>query len=197
MYKLAVVLFFIIIHVTTAYLKGGISNNDALNNTTQNIWNKLQLWCFPSNSSRSLSATVDLITSESIKTVDGVIPEVSCPLGTYRPTGSTVLVRVSGQRQDGCKPCPRGRYGDKSGLLSVKCSGSCPPGTYSDVVGLKSISDCKKCAPGKYGVKTGLTSDKCTANCPNGKYSDTEGNIALSSCKDCPPNYFHWQCVKL
>jgi hypothetical protein len=63
-----------------------------------------------SNSSimRALAATTDPITGESVETFNGQIPASSCPLGKYRPSGSTNLVRITGQRTDGCVYCPRG-----------------------------------------------------------------------------------------
>eukprot|EP01040_Poterioochromonas_malhamensis_P010769 gene10769-11738_t len=140
---------------------------------------------------RSLSATVDLNTGENVKTVNGTIPEVSCPLGTYRPSGSTVLRRVSGQRQDGCQRCPKGRYGDKMGLTHPSCSGVCPVGTYGDEDGLKSKKECKLCPPGTYGTRSGLTTATCSGLCPKGTYSDSYGS---RKCKKCPPNYNMWQC---
>lgn len=111
----------------------------------------------------------------------------------YRPSGSTNLVRVSGQRQDGCLPCPRGRYGSTVGLKTHSCSGACPIGTYSDKVGLESITDCQKCPPGTYGLYSGLTTAKCSGVCPAGTYSDEPGS---SSCKKCPLHYHGWQCSK-
>lgn len=148
---------------------------------------------FPTNL-RKLSAANDLNTGESVRnTINGSIPEVSCPEGYYRPSGSTLLHRVSGQRQDGCNPCPKGRYGDRMGLTHSTCSGVCPVGTYSDVVGLKSVGDCKKCAPGTFATRSGLTTTSCSGMCPKGFYSDTYG---AKKCKKCPKGYNMWQCVE-
>ena len=109
----------------------------------------------------------------------------------YRPSGSTKLHRVSGNRQDGCNPCPKGRYGDTMGLQHPSCTAPCPVGTYSDAVGLTSIKECKKCPEGTFGRNRGLTTSTCSGKCPKGKYSDLPGSI---QCKDCPPNYRMWQC---
>lgn len=142
---------------------------------------------------RKLSADFDLVTGENLKTVRGKVPEISCPLGHYRPPGSTDTKRVSAQRQDGCKRCPRGRYGDSVGLLVATCTAACPVGTYGDQEGLESVSDCQKCPPGSFGINRGMKTKECSGLCPRGRYSDTFG---ASSCKVCPPHYHDWQCSK-
>jgi len=145
------------------------------------------------HTSRMLSLEFDMTTHQYLRTTDGVIPEVSCPLGHYRPSGSTLLYRVSGQRQDGCRPCPKGRYGGTVGLKTASCSGACPIGTYGDEVGLEDISDCQACPPGTYGIYSGMTTSKCSGECPKGYYSDTYG---ASTCIKCPLHYHGWQCSK-
>lgn len=140
---------------------------------------------------RRLSIAVDINTGENLRTINGTIPEVSCPLGHYRPSGSTKLFRVSGNRQDGCFPCPKGRYGDSVGLKHSSCTASCPIGTYSDRLGLTSVSECSKCPKGTFGKNRGLTTSECSGVCPKGRYTDKEGSI---SCKLCPKNYYMHQC---
>mmetsp|Transcript_7599 Transcript_7599/g.11343 ORF Transcript_7599/g.11343 Transcript_7599/m.11343 type:complete len:178 (+) Transcript_7599:147-680(+) len=143
---------------------------------------------------RKLSENTDFYTKENVRTVNGQIPLVSCPLGYYRLQVDHNPLTVSSQRQDGCVPCSRGKYGDTMGLVTYRCTGVCPAGKYSDQVGLKSKEECKLCPPGTYGSQSGLKTSKCTKKCPPGRYSDTYGNTELSSCKICPPNYFQWQC---
>ena len=140
---------------------------------------------------RRLSSAVDINTGENLRTINGTIPEVSCPLGHYRPSGSTKLFRVSGNRQDGCFPCPKGRYGDSMGLKHSSCTAACPVGTYSGKVGLKSIDECMKCPKGTFGKNRGLTTSECSGVCPRGKYTDKEGS---PSCKVCPKKYYMHQC---
>jgi hypothetical protein len=152
----------------------------------------VNLYQRPYSVSRKLSASLDLNTGENIKNVNGTIPEVTCQLGHYRPKGSTILHRVSGQRQDGCYPCPKGRYGDKMGLTHYTCSGLCPVGTYGDETGLTSVKECKACRPGTFSVKSGATSRGCSGVCPKGKYSDHAG---AKECKVCPKGYYMWQCI--
>lgn len=170
---------------------------------------------------RVLSASFDIFTNETLRTYDGQIPIVSCPLGHYRPAsnlrsnkaadGSTFLSsnldsntgteihasKLNGQRQDGCVACSRGKYGSETGLISEKCSGFCPPGTYGDKTGLKSMEECQLCPPGTYteqrGTTGSTTSNRCHL-CPVGKYSDTSGNTRRSSCIPCPHGYHGWQC---
>ena len=112
----------------------------------------------------------------------------------FRPSGSTVLRRVSGPRQDGCRPCPRGRYGDRMGLKHSTCSGLCPVGTYGDKEGLTSILECKACPTGTFGARSGLTSSLCSGKCPKGYYTDLERS---TSCKKCPLHYTGSQCVDI
>lgn len=166
--------------------------------------------------SRILSSDTDYHTGENLRTVDGQIPLVSCPLGylidnyvsylkdsfeiilfscrKYRANLITNPLTMKSQREDGCKPCPRGRYGDTIGLISYRCTAMCPAGKYGDLQGATSIKDCKDCPPGTYGKSRGLITAECSKKCPAGKYSDTYGNTVASSCKVCPPNYFQWQC---
>ena len=104
---------------------------------------------------RRLSATFDLFTNETVRTYNGDIPLVSCPKGYYRPTSnlrsiethygaaksSNIFLKMDrqkvdptykgtvgsyGNRYDGCVACPRGRYGDTSGLLTKFCTADCP-----------------------------------------------------------------------
>ena len=148
-----------------------------------------------SSQSRRLSLSFDYFTHENVRTINGVVPSTSCALGTYRPEGNTNLLRVYGQRQDGCIACPKGSYGDTIGLTSIHCSGLCPRGTFSDVTGLVSSDQCKKCPPGHYGYKEGLSTETCSAKCPLGTYTDFYGALSVKDCKPCPAGYRGWQCT--
>ena len=50
-----------------------------------------------------------------------------------------------------CSFCPAGKYGGQPGLIQETCSGRCPKGFYSNVVGLTSVGQCKKCITGYRG----------------------------------------------
>ena len=144
---------------------------------------------------RRLSLAQDWFTGENTKTINGVVPETSCPLGTYRPPGNTNTFRLNGQREDGCVPCPLGTYGDSIGLTSKLCSGLCPVGTYSDMPGLMSSQQCKLCPPGYFGAIPGQTSSTCSGPCPLGTYTDFYGATTVRQCKSCPYGYRGWQCT--
>ncbi len=157
---------------------------------------------------RRLSLEFDLVTEESIKTYNGRVPRISCPVGFYRPPGGTDLVTVSGQRQDGCEPCPRGRYGSTTGLTSNTCTKPCPAGKFGPNHGITSEDQCQLCPLGRFGTNTGLIdgassakttqcpSGKCSCvKCPAGKYTSTTGNNKATNCKVCPPGFRGWQCT--
>jgi len=149
---------------------------------------------------RRLSAKVDWFSGESLVTVNGMVPAVLCPAGTFRPPGSTKLQMVTGQRDDGCLPCPRGRFGSTTGLVSPACTGPCPLGKYGSQIGLASAASCQLCPPGRFGAGTGLTGASCTGTkcctaCAAGKYSIVEGATSIQSCLTCPPEFRAWGCV--
>ena len=118
-----------------------------------------------------------------------------CVFRTYRPGGSTNLVRVTGQRLDGCVACPRGRYGSTAGLTLSSCSGPCPIGTYGDETGLVSVAGCKPCPLGKYSAAAGIISESQCVACPAGRYSDVAALTNAGQCKICPFGYGMYQCV--
>ena len=145
-------------------------------------------------SRRKLRNRFDWRTSETLTTYNGIVPQVTCPMGTYRPQGSTKLVMITGQREDGCVPCPRGRYGQTEGLESASCTGPCPVGRFSEQLGLISKDDCELCPAGRVGANSGLTTRDCSGNCPAGKYSSKTGATATRDCLNCPTGYRGWQC---
>jgi|Transcript_14078 hypothetical protein len=140
--------------------------------------------------SRKLSASTGLITGEAIRTTNGFVPLVTCEVGTFRPIGSTSI--VSGQRLDGCVPCPRGKYGAATGGL-ISCV-KCPRGTFGDQAGYTSVKMCQKCPPNRYGDREGLVSKVCNKKCLSGFYSLTYGNTNIKSCLVCPTTYQGGQC---
>ena len=95
------------------------------------------------------SRIISWTSSETTETINGVVPITSCPAGKYRGDGSSIYSRSNGQRIDGCQFCPRGTYGDSSGLTSAVCSGPCPKGRYRDQKGAVNENDCFLCPPGK------------------------------------------------
>ena len=146
--------------------------------------------------SRRLSADVSWLTGENLRTINGRVPLISCPPGYYRPSGSTDLLMVNGgQRENGCAPCPRGRYGESSGLKSSSCTAPCPAGTYSTRLGLQSKVDCELCPPGRWGTAPGQTTPGCTGTCPLGKYSNAFGATTSSTCQKCLAGMRIWQCI--
>jgi hypothetical protein len=145
-------------------------------------------------SRRRLSTTIDFATGETTVTYDGKVPQSTCPMGYYRPPGSSNLHRITGQRMDGCRPCPRGRYGSSTGQSSSTCTAPCPVGRYGANLAATSVADCEFCPLGRYGISSGLTSAKCTAHCPSGTYGARVGLIQSSSCTTCSPGMMTGQC---
>lgn len=135
--------------------------------------------------SRQLSSTEDALTGDIVKTFNGKVPRVRCEAGFYRPSGGSNLQMITGQKLDGCIPCPRGVYGSTTGLTDRSCTGSCPLGKYSSMVGRTSADDCLPCPLGRYGSGIALTSSLCSGACPTGKYSQLEGATSVSACTPC------------
>jgi len=142
-----------------------------------------------------------LFESESLETDRGIIPTISCPLGMYRlVTGATYSRRPGGFREDGCIPCPRGRYGSTHDLTSSGCTDECPKGTYRDTPGAQSAADCFFCPEGTYGSSEGLVDKSCSGQCTDHNtvntryYSDVVGLTQSSDCKVCAEGYRGWQC---
>ena len=134
---------------------------------------------------RRLSSSTDMLMGDVIRTFNGQVPRVGCEAGFYRPSGGNNLQMTTGQRLDGCYACPRGTYGSQTGMTDRSCSGSCPVGRYSNLVGRTSIDDCIPCPLGRYGSGTGLTSSQCSGGCPAGKFTPTTGTKDVSQCQDC------------
>ena len=92
--------------------------------------------------SRQLSAATDPVSGQTVQTYNGIVPIETCPIGYYRPLGSTSRNMITGQRLDGCLACPRGTYGQT--VTGTPCV-LCPIGTYGDETGLTSIRQCQVC----------------------------------------------------
>ena len=106
--------------------------------------------------------------------IRGLIEPVTvCPAGYFCPVGTT-----EGQEN----VCPAGAYcPEKSSQPHL-----CPPGTYSENVGLNSSSSCSPCPLGKYCDSYGLTEPK--GNCSSGYYCPTGSNS--STAVVCPAGKF-------
>lgn len=167
---------------------------NAANNVENDTLDSLDSSYEDGNHRRRLSNKIDFTTDEKTSTVNGVVPQITCEMGYYRPQGSTNLLRVTGQRVEGCRPCPIGRYGSVTGLISPICSAPCPIGKYGVREGSISAMDCEFCPAGRYGSITGLTSPACTAACPAGKYSHAVGMVQASGCLPCEPGMMTEQC---
>jgi hypothetical protein len=142
------------------------------------------------------SIQFDLDTNEDITTFNGQVGYTSCPVGKYRPGGSSNLIRKTGQRQDGCKRCPRGRYGATTGLELSTCSGPCPLGKYGNKLGLTSTSECVNCPRDTFSSIAGIISVKQCQFCPAGKYTvGLDGRSNSGECKSCPKGYHTNQCT--
>mmetsp|Transcript_24272 Transcript_24272/g.50858 ORF Transcript_24272/g.50858 Transcript_24272/m.50858 type:complete len:176 (-) Transcript_24272:77-604(-) len=136
------------------------------------------------------------LSSEEIDAYEnGDVPTLSCPLGSYRNI-------KGGFRQDGCTPCPPGRYGSSTSLASSQCTGACPLGTYLDAAGGQSVRDCRPCPKGTYGDTQGLTTRECSGRCSDLNtvktkfYGISEGLTSKSGCIVCREGYLdaHGQC---
>jgi len=142
------------------------------------------------------SLEFDLNTNEDITTFNGQIGFTSCPAGKYRPSGSSNLKRKTGQREDGCVVCPRGRYGSSEGLTLSTCTGPCPLGKYGAGLGLKSALECINCPRDTYSSIAGIISQKQCDFCAVGKYTvGLDGRTNSGQCKSCPKGYHTNQCT--
>ena len=175
--KIVVVIAFVLLSLLVLV----IENN---NNSNSN---------FMSNSNRELlSSDIQITDGQPIKTYNGIVPLTKCPAGSYRPSGGTNLVLVSGQLNDGCIHCPRGRYGFSIGSSNPQCDAPCPTGRFGKKLGLKAVGECELCPPGRYGSIVGI-STPCDA-CPQGKYNPEFGKSSIKDCLTCPVGYRGWQC---
>eukprot|EP00941_MAST-03F_sp_MAST-3F-sp1_P000489 g489.t1 len=71
-------------------------------------------------------------------------------------------------RNDECRLCPAGRYGDTVGLQKSDCSGLCERGYYCPAGSTSRKS--YKCPAGRYGDRLGLQSSNCSGECEEGYF---------------------------
>ena len=76
-----------------------------------------------------------------------------CPAGTYRD--------VSYEAVEGCIPCPRGRYRERTRGIHLDSCVKCPVGTYTETVGSSSKELCLRCLAGTFTTEPGSAECKC------------------------------------
>ena len=111
-----------------------------------------------------------------------------CPRGRYSTGVSAGQVP--------CVPCPRGRYGDTSGLKTSQCTAACPQGKFSNRLGVETVADCQPCPPNTWSSLSGVTSNVCTP-CEVGKYNLLWGSISEADCLVCEPGYLNGECMEV
>ena len=137
----------------------------------------------------------DWFTGENLEELNGKLSDLSCPKGHYRMTE-----KPGGLRSEGCIPCPKGTYSERTDLVDVSECIDCPLGTYRDHKGGKGPAACSPCPIGTYGEETGLTSPKCSGKCTDWNtdeiqyYSNIYGLTTRGNCKICPYGYAGHQC---
>jgi hypothetical protein len=107
--------------------------------------------------------------------IGGIAWAQKCPNGNFWST-----------RSNGCKPCPRGRFGNLGTCVA------CAQGKYSNSLGIESVLDCNLCEPGTYQPDIGAVT--CGYKCPEGTYSTKWGSTSLDDCKTCPRGLASYQC---
>ena len=137
----------------------------------------------------SASLSNDWFTNENIRTINGKVPLTSCPKGYYRLLKNKKYVS---NREEGCIPCSRGKFGPTIGSQSISSCISCPRGKYSNTLGLTSIEDCQDCPVDTY-TKYNDNNVECT-QCPIGKYNPNVGSNSINDCIECPNGYYDYQC---
>ncbi|XP_041849947.1 neurogenic locus notch homolog protein 4-like [Melanotaenia boesemani] len=120
-----------------------------------------------------------------------------CPPGFFCPEGTSVP-----------KPCPKGTFGEQSGLVDDFQCQSCTPGFYCSESGLSAVSG--PCLPGFYCLDgsqsatpvSGVSGGVCPAGhycsegssvpspCPAGFYQNEAGGKGKDDCKPCPLGWF-------
>jgi hypothetical protein len=103
-----------------------------------------------------------------------------CDAGSYCPQGSTspTACEPGFYCPDGRAriPCPAGRYGSTSALVSRNCSGPCEKGHWCEA----GSADPKqhRCAAGRFGAEEGMTSPECSGPCAEGYFcGDAQANV--------------------
>ena len=190
--SLTIIVFTIILIFSISIIILVIDVND-INNSFSNIHLSSVDSLGHSSNRELLSADVQITDGQPVRTYNGKIPKTQCPAGSYRPSGGSNLVLVSGQLNDGCVQCPRGRYGSSVGSSNPNCDDGCPVGRFGRRLGLTKVAECELCPPGKYGAVIG-SSSQCDGACPKGTYNPEYGKTSLKDCLPCPMGYRGWQC---
>ena len=149
---------------------------------------------FLANSSATKVSDCTVCISGHFCRYPGLGVPTPCPVGFYCVTGSQYP-----------QPCPRGTYGNSTGLRRSQECLPCPGGHYCDGHGRSSPTG--PCDAGFFcrsrasvsAPTDGITGDICPrggfcpegstvqANCPLGTYGNSTGNKAKEDCIDCDP----------
>ena len=122
--------------------------------------------------------------------------DLPCPAGSFSSQS-----QLSSQQE--CSACNPGNYcSGGNTTISGSCAAGyfcptgtpsstyfpCPAGTFSNSLGLYSVTECQRCSPG-YFCPRGST---LMLPCPNGTYSSSDGTSSAQNCSICPAGY---QCL--
>jgi proprotein convertase subtilisin/kexin type 5 len=120
----------------------------------------------------------------------------TCPKGYFADTnnerdkcdactrGHFGTVEEAKTKEEGCKKCLKGSFSNDEGMEHCP---NCPKGRYGDETGLSKESLCKNCDAGKIGSsKTGANASTSCQDCSTGRYNKNVGEFLSSSCKSCP-----------
>lgn len=92
-----------------------------------------------------------------------------------------------------CRECSAGSYMVITSTKKV-CT-LCPPGYFSESIGMVSNETCKPCPKGTYMSLSDFPSGGASSStycilCQSGTFNDIEGSVGISSCKTCPSGTF-------
>jgi sugar lactone lactonase YvrE len=123
-------------------------------------------------------------------TVAGLtLPDTTCLAGYYCLTGSESS-SPSGNKT-GSGPCPAGFYCPAATDIPLPC----PPGTFSNILGLRNSSECTTCLAGSYCNSYGQTNvtGPCRGGyyCPTGQISDAPSLYPCPRGSACPVGSAH------
>ena len=115
----------------------------------------------------------------SVTETRGAASPIACPPGTYSqaegastcldcPEGRWCNFALSTLSAHTPQLCPSGYYCNKT--TEMPEATPCPPGTFSYVMGLSSVTECQLCEPGKYCPAPAATN--ATDYCPAGVYCE-------------------------
>ena len=114
-------------------------------------------------------------------TILGCSIELKCPLGQGGIFPNCTRCSPGTYRGDlldtSCLSCRAGRYQEAAG--AANCTGACPVGTFSSLIGLSSVAQCQQCVAGTFA---GVAGSLACAPCPEGSYEETAGRWVLALC---------------